>query len=246
MNGDNKNIGEMDGDPISNAVNRMERVSAPANFEYNVMRAIRQGSPEAPRRSYAWLKIALPTAALLLLAAFFGLSSLRTSEIPQIEVSENRQFQDPLAPSVIAGSPGELAIAQNGNVNRERDQAARRSNSENRSNGGSFDQAVRPGDDGTLEKGFGSNKGSTRPLPKTSVRVLDVLQFFGVRSENRGGEFVVTSVADASASARVGLQAGDVLVAINDVAISSTASIPGGAVQSLRIRRNGQTLTLRF
>jgi len=250
MYGDKHINNEMDGDPISNAVSRLERVSAPANFEDNVMRAIRQQASEAPARSYAWLKIALPTAALLLLAAFFGLSSLTTGEITDIRVAGGEEkLADPFAPGGM--DRGEVAGVQNGITNREKDAPGRRSNSNNSQgsspSGGSETFGANPGDEGTLGKGLNQNGGSSRPAPKTTVRVLDILQFAGLRSEIRGGEIVVTSVVDSSPSAKAGLQNGDVLVAVNEVALTATATIPGGTdIRTIRIRRKGQTMTLRF
>lgn len=248
MYGDKDINAEMD------AVSKLHRVTAPANFEDSVMRAIRLRSAEAPQRSYAWLKVALPTAALLLLAAFLGMSSLTNSEMPRVEVAGQDRVPDPLATLEKNGSTGKVAGIQNVNTNREKEPL--QSNSVNSQpskivpGGGTLDQAARPGEEGTLPKGIDpnarSNQTASQAGVRSTVRVSTILQVLGVRSENRGGEVVVASVVAGSTAATAGLQPGDVLLTINDVSITPTATFPGGDIQTVRIRRDGQTMTLKF
>ncbi len=76
--------------------------------------------------------------------------------------------------------------------------------------------------------------------------------FLGISSQDEGGEGVpVDSVTSGSAADRAGIQAGDVIVAIDGEPVSTTAELVGklrahqpGDEISLTVERDGQTFTL--
>lgn len=267
MNGDKNKLIEIDGDPILAAINTLPRVSAPDGFEHSVAREIRSRSGDNQKEKFPWLKVAVPTAALALLAAFFGLSSISTNDMPTVTVVDDPNGRSVTTPEV--GRDERVAdtrdIDQRKNskdsTDQEKELNVRRSTSENVGN--SVDLPSRGGTDGSTDSAAGS---PSRPiLPRgldpeskpatnargvgqtTTVKVTDIVQTLGIRAVVRDNQFMAESVSPNSQALRAGVRAGDVIEAVNDVAFTSNAILTGRVdVRSIRVRRGGRSITLKL
>ena len=85
---------------IKNLLGALKRVQAPDNFEFGVKARIAKGAPKESASPFAFLKIAVPAAALASLAAFLYVSGFMSGEIPSVQVVEQPARHEVVKPTM--------------------------------------------------------------------------------------------------------------------------------------------------
>jgi hypothetical protein len=224
---------------ISSLLGGLKRVEAPEDFAFGVKARIAKGEPKESASPFAFLKIAVPTAALAGLAVFLYVSGFMSGDIPTVQVAEQPIKQEVVVPAtvhtddVMSKEPEatenvseiQVASARPNANNKPRGSAVDRTDS---SKGGSIDQTLNP----------------DRPI-KRVLPVQKVLESAGIDAEFQGDRCVANSVTGAAE--RLGVKGGDVILTLNNVPIKSSTTFEEGIeVKSVRVRRAGRNLKLNF
>ena len=241
---------------IANMLSDLKRVEAPENFEFGVKARIARGEPKESRNLFPILKVAIPAAALGLLAIIFYTAGYQSSEIRPVVVQEspnrtNERVADPdLAKDAMA--PGE---------SEQKNEVASRPNNSNVKNpAGSVDlPSTAPDGVGSIDKanpqppkeirpkGFSDDpeRPGQKEYPQKAIPVQNILQMVGISAEFRGGRYVANGVTEKSPAERAGVKSGDVIEAMNDVPITPSTEFKGGIeLKSIRVNRAGRSIKL--
>ncbi len=250
------------------AAARLPRVHAPQYFAAGVRSRIETGKTSGNSGSLAFLKLAMPVAALGALALFFIFSGYLSNDIEPIAVvteTQNSGVDQEAKIDHIASSETQVpTVVKSVEPTAQRSTAAATQPNETdpktrdevvagqpTNNGGSVDLAVNGAKPGVMPKGLNPNplqEVTGRGLdPQTSVLIVDVLRFTGIQGEIGPRGMVVSSVNENSPAQRAGLHAGDTIEAINDTPLTATATLRGGtALRTIRVNRDGKALRLSF
>ena len=225
---------------ITNLLGGLKRVQAPENFEFGVKARIAQGEPKESASPFAFLKIAVPTAALAGLAAFLYVSGFMSGDIQSVQVVEQPTRQEVVKPAIV--HPEDLASKEPEaatNV-RETQIASARTNGANNRSRGAVDAVKQPNGGGSIDQTLNPD----RPI-KRVISVQRVLESAGISAEFQGDRCVANSVAGPAA--RLGVKGGDVILTVNDVPIKSSTTFQDGVeLKSIRVNRAGRNLKLSF
>ena len=225
---------------VINLLGKLKRVNAPENFEFGVRARIAKGEPKELAGPFAFLKIAVPTAALAGLAAFLYVSGFMSGDIPSVQVLEQPTRQEVVKPVTIqtediASKEPEAAT----NV-RETQIASARTNGANNKSRGAVDVVKQPNGGGSIDQTLNPD----RPIRRV-VHVQRVLESAGISAEFQGERCVANSVTGPAE--RLGVKEGDVILTVNDVSIKpSTTFEEGVELKSVRVKRAGRNLKLSF
>lgn len=246
---------------------RLPKADPPGDFEVRVKAAIaRRKSDGAPARGWSWRPIAA-FASVAMIAAVWGGLALYNSDDQVASVAVNT-----VEPQAIQAPPAEVAqvvqsapivpiaesneavassnivstpvsnsnIRTNSNATVARNERSpirntaivRPANSE--ADGGSYDEAV-----------TAANRLDTSSPAERKVSSLDMLRRAGVSGSMSGGQFVVGGVSGAASAA--GLRSGDVVLAVNGVAVSSADAFNENVrLRSVTVQRDGSRIVINF
>ncbi|MEP7148216.1 MAG: PDZ domain-containing protein [Acidobacteriota bacterium] len=258
---------DADGGDLAKMLRALPRVDAPENFIFRVKARIAEGSaPQA--RLGAFLKLAMPLALVLVVAGFavfYGTlptqpktdisdGSVRTDlpiaapqrelSAPQPEVDFEPEISKSANPQL---GPVSVKTEVPGPVSRT--DGFRRAN---RAQGGpisSVDSALRsantispPGFESTsVTPSLNANTGGA----ETAVR--EVFEMLGINAEFLESGWKVLSSSANSAADRAGVQAGDVIEAVDGQVLERTTTFKGGfGGKTLRVRRDGKQVNLNL
>ena len=247
-------------DQVAKMVGGLKRVNAPANFESRVQARIAR--VEKPKNAWAFgfLKIGLPVAALGALALFFYLASYSSIKQTDVVVRANTNSQpvrspnpDSLPGTVVAPTNDKIPHDDIAGVNRptvNTNIALRPKKEITNRGGGSMDQGFNAAPQDKMPPGFNTNPTQidpgNRPV-RTSVPAEEILRYAGVQSEARANQLVAGSVVASSPAEKWGVKAGDIIEALNEVKVTPSSSFPSGvSLKSIRVRRNGKSVNLKF
>lgn len=247
-------------DQVAQILGGLKRVNAPDNFESRVHARIAR--VEKPKNDWAFgfLKIGAPVAALGALAFFFYIANYSSVKTTDVVVQTNTSPQpvrspiiDPVPNNVVPPSndkipQDEIAGANRPTVNTNTSLRPKKEIS-NRG-GGSLDQAINAAPQDKLPPGFNTSPTQTDPRNRPvrpSVPAVEFLRYAGIQSEARANQLVVSSVVASSPAERWGVQAGDTIEALNEIKVTPSSSFPSGvALKTVRVRRNGKSVNLKF
>jgi len=242
---------------IANIVGDLKRVEAPENFEYAVKARIARGEPKDSRGAFAILKVAIPAAALALLAIFLysagyvssgiGPDLVKDPTIQNVEHANGAVGTDGVAPVEQPGHKGTVASLPN-NSNSKNRVGSTDLPSKAPEGGGSYDSA-NPDTKDKLPLGFDPDQkrpGREQDLnTQRAIPVQNILQMVGIDAEFRGARCIANSVTDKSPAERAGVKSGDVIEAMNDIPITPSTAFKGGiVVESIRVNRAGRSIKL--
>jgi membrane-associated protease RseP (regulator of RpoE activity) len=256
-----------DDEQVSRLLSGLNRVQAPADFEFRVRAGIASRNADG-RRSW-WIPITAGLAAPLVLAvagaAYFGFIPLpgqQTAEVPLVAEAGPMPFAPAADPSS-ASQPGAALPAApivendeprpvNANDRVIAAEMPRRSVNTNRTvtvtGGGSFDEALSEG-----KKLFPRGISPGRELPANvvapdgegQIRARDILTMMGISASFTAAGCTVSSVAASNLAGRAGIKAGDVIEAINGQPVSENTSFGNKFTgKSLRVRRDGKVIEI--
>jgi hypothetical protein len=248
------------GDEVSRLVSGLKDVTAPQNFDLAVMTRIAKGTPVS-RRIFG-LSPALGYALPIVLIAVVGIAifvATRRTAAPQPEVADagTSKFSgnQPPAPPVEAPSVEPSTVAANPRIQNKVPSTVEpppRANATRRK------QTIPPGG-GSTDEALGEKRPvATIPnaqhppvlgnrdevISNNSVPVRDMLSQLGITADFNGG-WVVRHVTANSPAERSGLKAGDIVIALGDIALNVNTEFKGQfSASQIRVRRNGQELEL--
>jgi hypothetical protein len=232
---------EQNNESVTNLLRGLKRVQAPENFEFGVKARIAKGEPKESASPFAFLKIAVPTAALAGLAAFLYISGFMSGDIPMVQVAEQPTKPEAVAPATIHSEDIASKESDPHTIVRETQVASARPNRvNNKAQGGAIDAS------GSTPRG-GSKDQTLNPLTviKRVVPVQKILESAGLNAEFQNGRCVANSVSGLAE--RLGVKGGDVILSVNDVSIKpSTTFEEGTELKSVRVKRAGRNLRLSF
>jgi len=222
---------------ITDLVRGLKRVKAPENFEFGLKARIASGEPKYSASPFAFLKIAIPTAALAGLAAFLYVSGFMSGDIPTVQVVDQTPMPEAVVPAIVDTVEVASKEPDSGANVRETQVASARPNKVNNK-----DRSV------SVDRTGGGYKDQTlNPLTviKRAMPVQKVLESAGISAEFQGERCVANS-ATGSAE-RLGVKSGDVILNVNGVSIKPTTTFEEGTeLKSLHVKRSGKTLKLNF
>ncbi len=251
---------------ISRLLKRLERVSAPADFDVRLRARIarRRESPAAGRRFPVFARYAAGLCAILVVAGLVGyvwLSRPGVSVNPTVASNgpafERRQIDQvsnsiqatPARPvddraAVVSSVPPNSARP----VVKDADKASVPAVTATDVPGTSLTEARREGKR-VLPKGIRLN---AEPLAKPKDfdsapqrPASEVLTLLGIDAKFANGAWRVDSVKELTTAGRVGVKTGDVIEALNDQPLGEKASFGKAfSIKSLRVKRNGQSVNI--
>lgn len=250
--------GPFDDDPVSRLLSDLKRVDAPGDFEFRVRAGIAERRESSVGRSWlpGGLKVAVPTALLLMVGGYVGIGSLYSPASDQAAVAPPHTVEaaPPAETRAVVQEPIEAAPAVNTErfvalnatprpieaVNRLVAAVPEKSGPERppANRGGSYDEAIREGQSISL---FNADPNAGPNPGKLSVK--SVLGNMGISASLGAAGWVVISASGAAL--RSGVKAGDVIEAVNGQPVgrgtSFNSSFNGS---SLRVRRDGKSVQI--
>ena len=253
--------GPFDDDPVSQLLSELKRVDAPGDFEFRVRAGIAERREAQQGRSWlpVGLKVAVPTALLLMVGGYVGVGSLYSPANDQGAMTPLQTIEaaPPKQTAAVVQQPIEAAPAVNKEqfvafnatpravdaVNRLVAAVPEKSGPERppANRGGSYDEAVREGKPITL---FNANP-NAGPNP-ARLTVKSVFSNVGISASLGAAGWVVVSASGAAG--RAGVKAGDVIEAVNGLPVAAGTSFNSPfTASSLRVKRDGKSvqITLR-
>jgi len=247
-------------DQVAKMLGGLKRVNAPANFEGRVLARI--AGIEKPKNAWAFgiLKIGVPIAALGALALFFYLANYSSIKPTDVVVEANAYpkpvrspIVDPVPSNAVPPSSDKILHDDIAGVNQpgvNTNTSLRPKKETTNRGGGSMDQGFNAAPQDKMPPGFNSKPTQTdsgnRPV-RPSVPAVEILRYAGVQSEARANQLVANSVVASSPAEKWGVKAGDIIEALNEVKVSPSSSFPSGvALKTIRVRRNGKSVNLKF
>jgi hypothetical protein len=258
---------DADSQKVAAMLSALPRVEAPSNFEFRVKAGIANGSPS--RSTFLpFLKTAAPLA-LILVVVTFGLLYYQRPGATVVGPTTDVTVSGPVVPptqaepvqvpsSTVTAPPQETAPVTTERASGERDRTVSerrtaRSNSSNRSQGGSVDSPagsidrtlhpanviMPPG----LESANPRNRNANTSATSTDLPVQEVLGMFGVEGDFAGGGWKVRSVKEHSQGSRAKILAGDVIESVDGQPVKNETKLKGG-VKTFTVRRDGKVITL--
>ena len=247
-------------DQVAKMLGGLKRVNAPDNFESRVQARIAR--VEKPKSAWIFgsLKIGIPVAALGALALFFYLANYSSIKPTDVVVQGNTNSQpvrsplvDPVPGTVIAPSNDKIPREDFAGVNRptvNTNISLRPKKEMTNRGGGSMDQGFNAAPPDKMPPGFNTSPTQTDPgnrPGRPSVPAVEILRYAGVQSEARANQLVAGSVVASSPAEKWGVKAGDIIEALNEVNVTPSSSFPSGvALKTIRVRRNGKSVDLKF
>ena len=226
-------------EPVTELLAGLKRVEAPTNFDFGVRARIAAGKPVKVRgvRIPVLIGYAMPLVLLVFVGGYFGLRyfySTKDANVPAVAVASTTAPQLPSpaevatapTPEQIASAnkpetvtaPDVLPVKKTVNVKTERP------------GGGSFDE------------------GSSVPRKiyrNTQIPLKDVLSLIGAKGSFGENGWKVDAPTANSLAERSGVQAGDVIEAINDQAVTEKTSFKSrSGIKSVRVRRDGKSIDI--
>ena len=247
---------------IADLLGALPRAEAPSNFEFGMKARIAADDAGSRASLIPFLKVAAPLTLVLLVAAFviFYAALPTDSRIdPVAEVAGPAPIRNSepetaatVAPSVTAPEPRAAEPARDdrvaapvfaGPVRR----APKRQAANTAPGGGSFVQSYGVANVRT-PRGFEPvtpTRNANAAIGAREIPVQEMFEMLGVKAEFVSGGWTVRSTAANSVAARAGLQADDVIEAINDQDVSEKTKFKSGVEgKSLSIRRKTNQLKL--
>jgi hypothetical protein len=275
MRTEGENLETRSDEKVKSLLSSLPRIEPPGDFDIRVnARIASAGTSGRSKRPLIWAKFAVPAlAAVALAAVFFG--GIDRQDVREQVVSPVSNYSEPGAvasqdemasalpqPDVKAEDPPEPALAEKDvpvrrDVSQERRIGSRPSDDAHRGavrraqpseEGGAFEEAGRAGSR-ILPRGFEQGN-DVRPEngvsePTTSVSIADILSIMGVDADRQPDGWLVRSVRAGSVAQKSGVQAGDIVEAIDDTDIRVMSELKSRFDgSSLRVNRAGKSLRL--
>jgi hypothetical protein len=226
---------------ITDLLRGLKRVKAPENFEFGVKARIASGEPKYSSSPFAFLKIAVPTAALAGLAMFLYLTGFMSGDIPTVQVVDQTPMPETVVPAKVQTE--DVASKEpdpHANVRETQVASARPNRVNNKARSGSVDRT-------SPSTGAGYKDQTLNPLTviKRAIPVQKVLESAGINAGFQGERCVANSVTGSAE--RLGVKSGDVILSVNGVSIKPTTTFEEGTeLKSARVKRSGKNLKLNF
>jgi hypothetical protein len=251
---------------ISGLLGALKRIEAPRDFDFKVRARIAKGRPAAARVSWlpASVKVAVPLGLMLSVGGYFGfnaLYSIDNSIGPAVAVAPVTEPQlmpfvpvtdDPIAlpasPTAEVAQVATVEVSQARPVSKPVTPSVRKISTVRRTpeaEGGSVDSAA-PVTKSIFPVGVTPNANIAVPASpgeSAPVRIAgkDVLDRIGVSAVRAAGGWLVQFVNAAGSAGKAGVQAGDLIEAVNGSTLSDKAVIETRfSAKGLRIRRDGR------
>lgn len=266
MGNEEKNLQDFTGageKKVAGLLGSLRRVEAPGDFDTRVRARIAKGKPSftAP-----WLpilvRVGAPLALLAIIGGYFGYNAFyRQGNIGVPEVVETQeeapgvvepQPSAQIAPSTGALQTPEFAVvkpAVNSNSPVAVSSGKMRPSAINKAEqpgGGSVDQALRETNTVVPRRPSGDVQptvNSSPSVPAATLSVRDVFGAMGIRASYSGSGWRVSSASGAAAKA--GMQAGDIIEAVNGQPVGANTVFNSGFVgHSIRVKRNGASVQI--
>ena len=239
---------------VAGLLSALPRVEAPANFEFGVKAKIANGRVVSRAGFISFLKLAAPMSLLLVVGAFiFFYATLPSQDqvtavepvAPASDVrgatSETPDSVTTVEPENVSGprvtevEPERAAVPARGAVNRVAPRRGKNANDGGTSN--TFTQKsakviMPPG----LESANPRNPNTAR------IPVQEFFKTLGMASEFGDGGWKVSSVNENSVAKRSGVQANDVIVAIDGKEMKKNSAV--AEIKSIRVRRDGKMIEM--
>lgn len=246
MVNEQKNNREAEHSEIGRLLGGLNRVEAPADFDFHVRARIAKGRPAGNRSSWfpASVRLAVPLGLFLTVGGYIGFSTIYSPNQANIPVAAPEPSISQALPAVpsseLVSAPPVRAIEMPSVTTlaevRSEDQATKINKTAQKIPAASSPKTEKPGggsyvDAGTAAKTITQpdiDDNEPAPTAKVIVPASQFLSSAGIISS--GGK--ITSVSGAAASA--GLRAGDVIEAVN---------VQTGSV---RVGRDGKSLTVKL
>jgi membrane-associated protease RseP (regulator of RpoE activity) len=254
---------------ISGLLRGLEKIDAPDDFAFRVKARIANGRPERSGGGmFAFLKYAVPVAALVLFGAFIFVETnlvYDTAAVPPVAANE-MVLPGENGGDIAENSGGlqlavhtsdEIVGANSQNPERSSD-IAEKTNTKNApvrerddADGGSYDTASSDPRDSIMPPGI-PNPLATKTPPvrrdEGSFRIADILSQIGiVAKRSSGGDWSASDVKGGSLAERAGVKKGDVIQAIGETRIKGLAEIRGRfSAKSITVSRGGAVSVLEL
>jgi hypothetical protein len=226
---------------IPDLLKGLKRIEAPESFEFGVRARITKGESKESASPLSFLKIAVPTAALAVLAAFLYVSGFMSADIPTVQVVDQTPMPEAVVPAIVdtmevaSKEPDSAA-----NLREVQVASARPNRVNNKARSGSVDRT-------NPSTGGGYKDQTLNPLTviKRAIPVQKVLESAGIHAEFQGDRCLANSVSGPAE--RLGVKRGDVILSVNGVSINPSATFEEGTeLKSVRVKRAGRNLKLTF
>jgi len=238
INGSGDEMFGGDDSAVIASLRSLDRVKAPANFEFGVKARIARSA--AARHSLSsYLRpfaYASPVVLLLVIASVFLFRQPGGSGEANIATAPNAVSSPQLAvevkpePTVSFGEPERAGVATEPPLTpaSSRVQRARVSNTNAPATGTSFDVSASPANT-VLPRGFDAKPVIKRDktMMSASVDVGQALKVIGIDAKFSDGVWSITSIAADSISERSGLKSGDIVDSLDDRKISGVEELKG-------------------
>jgi hypothetical protein len=248
---------------VAKLLGGLKKVKAPLNFESRVLARLSTPTDEGSRLGF--LKFALPAAGLAVIGLFLFLTGYLGGDVPEVDVvsSDARKAdkalqesapQTPVVSENNVQQPREFRVPETADSKPQPQVSQVPSLKDKRRPDGRGSYDIGSGDGGRMSApGIdtnsrpGADPDMERLMRRPTILASDVLRYTGVTAEFRAGGWAVTSVAQKSVAERVGLKAGDVIVALNEIRLGKATSFPSGVdIKVVRVSRNGTVVDLKF
>lgn len=273
---DKGNKGMTPDEGVQSMLSALPQIEPPGDFYVRVRsRIAAESGPRRAGGPLLWAKLAVPALAAVALAAVFfgGLSSDSAPDrarvaVPTVETepvnmptgvpteqNESQTIQEVVSTDIAAAEPAKPVVASR-ESRRDRPSpvpAGRRpvmAAPENSEEGGAFEEAGRAGSR-ILPRGLEAideprSDADVPPAP-TSVRISDVLSVLGIDAEQTATGWRARSVREGSVAQKSGVQAGDIIEAIDGKDLSQVTELKGSfGGSSLQINRAGSSIRLNI
>ena len=226
-------------EPVAKLLAGLKRVEAPANFDFGVKARIAAGKPAEKRRFRipALVGNAMPLVLLLLVGAYFGFNAIYSTKdayLPAVAEAPMTSAPQLPQPTVeVAPVPEQMAaVKKPDTIAPVADFPVKKPVTAPvaRPGGGSFDET----------SGVGH-----KIYRNTQIPAKDVLTLLGAKGSFGENGWKVEAPTANSLAERSGVQAGDVIEAINDQAVTEKTSFRSrSGIKSVRVRRDGKSIDI--
>ena len=261
-----QNLSDMtaDDEQIAALLGGLNRVNAPADFDFRVKAGIARGTATSSggfrlRRGFAYAAaIALLVVVGVPMAIFYA---NRSNGVESTNLAGNTQDAVAVhpveAPPANGTGPNEVSGDRIATIREDKTVVTNANKTANspdaiaaprKTRGGSYVEASREGNR-RLPKGLDPNaRTPTKPedfAMNAPISAKDVLSTLGVNAKFDGSAWTVEAVSENSVAARAGLRPGDMIEAIDDQALSADTEFKGKVSgKTIRIVRAGKPLSI--
>lgn len=242
---------------VSDLLGGLKRIDAPKNFEFRLKSRIAGTVAEdmRPRRLIPVLGYAAPLVLVLLVGTYLvvtGVYSVDTNSVAGVEQTQ------PVAniTETVLPNPAPFAEKEQSAPNNELQAASRdqitvadteRTAEAPKAPKKTSRATDQPG--GSFDTGLGSPKvilpKSLNPNAAARISIREILSTIGIQAAFDGGSIKVNSIVENNLAGRSGIEAGDILEAINGRPVTGTTMFESPfTVTSIGVRRDGKSMQI--